>query len=126
MSTAEIESALIGHEAIAETAVVGAPDELSGQTIAAFVALKPGQKVEDMETFSKDLITTVRSAIGPFATPKRIICVADLPKTRSGKIVRRVLRKIVSNEADQIGDLSTLSDPSVVDQIIAKYQETLA
>ncbi|WFC94549.1 acetate--CoA ligase [Malassezia brasiliensis] len=124
MSTAEVESALVGHPGVAETAVVGAPDEMTGQSITAFVALKPDYvHPESEEALLKELTIQVRRAIGPFATPKRIICVKDLPKTRSGKIVRRVLRKIVCGEADQLGDLSTVSDPEVVTDIIHKFEE---
>ena len=75
---------------------------------------------DSLEDLTKELSIQVRRAIGPFATPKRILCVRDLPKTRSGKIVRRVLRKIVCNEADQLGDLSTLSDPSVLDHLLVR------
>ncbi|WFD05978.1 acetate--CoA ligase [Malassezia vespertilionis] len=117
LSTAEIESALGGHPGVAEAAVVGAPDEVTGQSITAFLALKPDYVYESGEALVKELTIQVRRAIGPFATPKRIICVEDLPKTRSGKIVRRVLRKIVCNEADQLGDLSSVSDPSIVDHL---------
>lgn len=125
MSTAEIESALVGHPGVAETAVVGAPDEMTGQSITAFVALKPDYvHQESEEALLKELTIQVRRAIGPFATPKRIICVKDLPKTRSGKIVRRVLRKIVCGEADQLGDLSTVSDPEVVGDIIVRIVQT--
>lgn len=125
MSTAEIESALIGHPGVAETAVVGAPDEMTGQSITAFVALKPDYvHHESEEALLKELTIQVRRAIGPFATPKRIICVKDLPKTRSGKIVRRILRKIVCNEADQIGDLSSVAEPEVVEEIKTKFAES--
>lgn len=120
MSTAEIESALVGHPGVGEAAAVGAPDELTGQSITAFVAMKPDYECESSEALLKQLTVQVRSAIGPFATPKRIIIVTDLPKTRSGKIVRRVLRKIVYNEADQLGDLSTLQNPQVVDLLIVR------
>ena len=120
LSTSEIESALAEHPGVAESAAVGAPDELTGQTIAVFVALKPDYVYDSLEDLTKELSIKVRRAIGPFATPKRILCVRDLPKTRSGKIVRRVLRKIVCNEADQLGDLSTLSDPSVLDHLLVR------
>lgn len=117
LSTAEIESALIGHPGVAETAAVGAPDEMTGQAITAFVVLKPEFVFDSEEALAKELTIQVRRAIGPFATPKRLVHVSDLPKTRSGKIVRRVLRKIVCHEADQLGDLSTLSDPAVVEEL---------
>lgn len=101
LSTAEIESALILHPAVAEAAVVGGTDDLTGQCIHAYTTLKPN--VEDTEGLEKELSLQVRKVIGPFATPKRIYVVADLPKTRSGKIMRRILRKIVNNEQDQLG-----------------------
>jgi len=116
LSTAEIEAALIEHHAVAEAAVVGVSDELTGQAVNAFVALKDGYEHNDQ--IKKDLILQVRKSIGPFAAPKAIFTVPDLPKTRSGKIMRRILRKILAGEEDQLGDTSTLSDPSVVDTII--------
>lgn len=116
LSTAEIEAALIEHQAIAEAAVVGVADELTGQTVNAFVAVKEGNKVDD--ALRKEFIMQVRKSIGPFAAPKTIYVVPDLPKTRSGKILRRILRKILAVEADQLGDTSTLSDPTIVDKII--------
>lgn len=116
MSTAEIEAALIEHHSVAEAAVVGINDELTGQAVNAFVALKDGHESNDQ--IRKDLILQVRKSIGPFAAPKGVFVVDDLPKTRSGKIMRRILRKILSGEEDSLGDTSTLSDPSVVDKII--------
>lgn len=125
LSTAEIEAALIDHTGVAEGAVVGIHDDLTGQAIVAFVALKEGILATSDADFKEkelalrtDLRMKVRSEIGPFAAPKTVIVVRDLPKTRSGKIVRRVLRKIVSNETDSIGDTSTLLDPKVVEEII--------
>lgn len=109
LSTAEIESALILHPTIAEAAVVGGPDELTGQCVHAYCTLKPN--IEHGAGLEKELSLQVRKVIGPFATPKRIYVVANLPKTRSGKIMRRVLRKIVNHEQDQLGDVSTLADP---------------
>lgn len=120
MSTAEIESALVGHPGVGEAAAVGAPDELTGQSITAFVTMKPDYECESLEALLKELTIQVRRAIGPFATPKRIITVTDLPKTRSGKIVRRVLRKIVYNETGQLGDISTLQNPQVVETLIVR------
>ena len=124
LSTAEIEAAIAQHPWIAETAVVGAPDETTGQSIYAFVILKAEHhqlhSAEQEEQLKKELTSLVRKSIGPFSNPKKIVVVSDLPKTRSGKILRRVLRKIVSNEVDSLGDLSTLSDPSVVDEIVHK------
>lgn len=116
LSTAEIESALILHDSVAEAAVVGGHDDLTGQCIHAFCTVKPN--VDASEGLEKELILQVRKVIGPFATPKRIYICGDLPKTRSGKIMRRILRKIVNNEADQLGDISTLADPSVVQALI--------
>lgn len=107
MSTAEIEAALIEHHAVAEAAVVGIADELTGQAVNAFVAIKDGIEINDQ--LRKDLILQVRKSIGPFAAPKAIFVVPDLPKTRSGKIMRRILRKILAGEEDQLGDTSTVS-----------------
>jgi len=116
LSTAEIEAALIEHEGVAEAAVVGINDDLTGQAVNAFVSLKDG--VDPGEPTRKDLILQVRKSIGPFAAPKAVYIVDDLPKTRSGKIMRRILRKILSGEEDSLGDTTTLSDPTVVDKII--------
>jgi acetyl-CoA synthetase len=109
LSTAEIESALILHPAVAEAAVVGGQDDLTGQCIHAYCTLKPN--AEEDAGLEKELSLQVRKVIGPFATPKRVYVVGDLPKTRSGKIMRRILRKIVNNEQDQLGDTSTLAEP---------------
>ncbi|KAK0634617.1 hypothetical protein B0T17DRAFT_480532 [Bombardia bombarda] len=117
LSTAEIEAALIEHDAIAEAAVVGVADELTGQAVNAFVAIKDGN--EGTDALRKEFVVQVRKSIGPFAAPKAVYIVPDLPKTRSGKIMRRILRKILAGEEDQLGDISTLSDPSVVNKIIA-------
>lgn len=116
LSTAEIEAALLEHPIVSENAVVGFPDELTGSAVAAFVALK--ETPSDLEATKKDLVLTVRKEIGPFAAPKKIILVNDLPKTRSGKIMRRILRKVLAGEEDQLGDVSTLSNPAVVPHII--------
>jgi len=116
LSTAEIEAALIEHHAVAEAAVVGVADELTGQAVAAFVSVKGGSDASD--ALRKDLVLQVRKSIGPFAAPKAIYMVPDMPKTRSGKIMRRILRKILAGEEDQLGDISTLSDPSIVGKII--------
>jgi acetyl-CoA synthetase len=96
--------------------VVGVHDDLTGQAINAFVALKGVNETGDQ--LRKDLIMQVRKSIGPFAAPKAVFIVNDLPKTRSGKIMRRILRKILAGEEDQLGDTTTLSDPSVVEKII--------
>ncbi|KAH9974158.1 acetate--CoA ligase [Lactifluus volemus] len=105
LSTAEIESALIQHHGVAETAVIAAEDELTGQAVYAFVTLKPYVQIRpnDEAGLSKELVLQVRKSIGPFAAPKRIYIVPDLPKTRSGKIMRRIMRKIASGEGEQLG-----------------------
>jgi acetyl-CoA synthetase len=122
MSTAEIESALILNPGVAEAAVIAATDELTGQAVHAFVTLKPEFKYDrnDEEGLNKELVLQVRKVIGPFAAPKKVYIVPDLPKTRSGKIMRRIMRKIVAGEGEQLGDLSTLAEPACVDQIKAK------
>jgi acetyl-CoA synthetase len=106
LSTAEIEAALIEHPAIAEAAVVGVADELTGQAVNAFVAIKDGNEPSD--ALRKEFILQVRKSIGPFAAPKAVYIVPDLPKTRSGKIMRRILRKILAGEEDQLGDITTV------------------
>jgi len=116
MGTAEVESALVSHEAVAEAAVVGFPHDIKGQGIYAYVTLKTG--TEPSEELHKALVTHVRSEIGPIATPDRIHFTPGLPKTRSGKIMRRILRKIAALEFENLGDTSTLADPSVVDSLI--------
>ncbi len=116
MGTAEVESALVSHRAVAEAAVVGFPHEIKGQGIYAYVTLKKG--FDYTEDLRKELRTHVRKEIGPIATPDVIHWAPGLPKTRSGKIMRRILRKIAANEFDQVGDISTLADPSVVENII--------
>ncbi|KAJ6467834.1 hypothetical protein C8R45DRAFT_474222 [Mycena sanguinolenta] len=125
LSTAEIESALIMHKGVAETAVIGTADELTGQAVYAFVTLKPefSYDVNNEEALAKELVLQVRKVIGPFAAPKKIYIVSDLPKTRSGKIMRRIMRKIVAGEGDQLGDLSTVAEPGVVDVIKQKVAE---
>jgi len=117
MGTAEVESALVLHEAVAEAAVVGFPHDIKGQGIYAYVTLVKG--VEPDEALRKELVTLVRSEIGAIATPDVIQWAPGLPKTRSGKIMRRILRKIAANEVDSLGDTSTLADPSVVDDLLA-------
>lgn len=116
IGTQEVESAFISHPDVSEAAVVSIPDDIKGQAIYAFVALKAKSKSSD--ELKKALVNKVRDAIGPIATPKYIQFVEDLPKTRSGKIMRRLLRKIANHDVDDLGDLSTLSDPSVVDKLI--------
>ena len=116
LGTAEVESALVAHQAVAEAAVVGYPHDLKGQGIYAYVTLKAG--IEPSEPLRAELRQTVRQQIGAIAMPDVIQWAPGLPKTRSGKIMRRILRKIAANEADQLGDTSTLADPSVVTQLI--------
>ncbi|MGZ3775246.1 MAG: acetate--CoA ligase [Bdellovibrio sp.] len=116
LGTAEIESALVAHPKVAEAAVVGYPHDIKGQGIYAFVTLKTGE--EHTDELLKDLIKTVRKEIGPIATPDLIQWAPRLPKTRSGKIMRRILRKIAENLPEQLGDIQTLSDPSVVQELV--------
>ncbi|MDT0502465.1 MULTISPECIES: acetate--CoA ligase [unclassified Halomonas] len=116
MGTAEIESALVAHDAVAEAAVVGFPHDIKGQGIYIYVTLTEGH--EPSEALQKELVKWIRTEIGPIASPDVIQWAADLPKTRSGKIMRRILRKIAANETDGLGDTSTLADPSVVDELI--------
>ena len=121
IGTAEVESALVLHEAIAEAAVVGYPHEIKGQGIYAYVSLMAG--VNENDELRKALVNFVRKEIGPIAAPDVIHWAPALPKTRSGKIMRRILRKIAANEAEQLGDISTLADPSVVEDLKASYAE---
>lgn len=137
LSTSEIESALILHPLCAEAAVIGVDDEITGQQIVCFVTLKSSKSPShDCSAILGDLKNKVRSEIGPFATPKRILIVPDLPKTRSGKIMRRILRKISAGDVtgkdittdgsklvEKLGDLSTLADPSVIPVIIAIFEK---
>ena len=115
MGTAEVESALVLHESVAEAAVVGYPHDIKGQGIYAYVTLVKG--IEPSDELKADLVNLVREEIGPIAKPDIIQWAPGLPKTRSGKIMRRILRKIAANEVDQIGDTSTLADPSVVEDL---------
>ncbi|GMN57354.1 hypothetical protein TIFTF001_026457 [Ficus carica] len=117
IGTAEVESALVSHPKCAEAAVVGVEHEVKGQAIYAFVTLVEG--VPYSEELRKSLVLTVREQIGAFAAPDRIHWAPGLPKTRSGKIMRRILRKIASRQLNELGDTSTLADPSIVDQLIA-------
>lgn len=116
-ATAEIESALVAHECVAEAAVVGFPHEIKGQGMYCFVTLKQGY--EPTDSLKKILVEQVRKQIGPIATPDKIQFADALPKTRSGKIMRRILRKIAEGEVGELGDTSTLADPSVVDILVA-------
>jgi len=116
MGTAEVESALVAHDSVAEAAVVGFPHEVKGEGIYAYVTLNAG--VEYSDSLRADMKKQVRGVIGPIATPDVIHWAPALPKTRSGKIMRRILRKIATNETDQVGDISTLADPGVVKSLI--------
>jgi acetyl-CoA synthetase len=116
MGTAEIESALVAHPKVAEAAVVGMPHEIKGQGIYAYVTLVAGE--EPTESLRKELVAWVRKEIGPIASPDAIQWAPGLPKTRSGKIMRRILRKIAANETESLGDTSTLADPNVVQDLV--------
>jgi acetyl-CoA synthetase len=116
IGTAEVESALVSHDKVAEAAVVGMPHEIKGQGIYAFVTLKVG--VERADALKKELVAHVRKEIGPIATPDKLQFSDALPKTRSGKIMRRILTKIAAGDVDQLGDITTLADPSVVDVLV--------
>jgi len=122
LGTAEIESALVAHAAVAEAAVVGYPHDIKGQGVYAYVTLKAG--VEATDALRQDLVLWVRQEIGPFAAPDRLQWAPGLPKTRSGKIMRRILRKIAENELGALGDTSTLADPSVVDDLVKNRANT--
>ena len=117
LGTAEIESALVAHEHVAEAAVVGMPHEIKGQGICTFVTLQAG--VAESEELRAELVQWVRKQLGPIATPDALHWAPALPKTRSGKIMRRILRKIAANELDSLGDTSTLAEPAVVEHLIA-------
>jgi acetyl-CoA synthetase len=117
MGTAEVESALVAHPKVAESAVVGYPHDIKGQGIYAYVTLMGGEEPSD--ALRKELENWVRAEIGPIAKPDLIQWAPGLPKTRSGKIMRRILRKIAENDFGALGDTSTLADPSVVDDLIA-------
>jgi len=117
IGTAEVESALVLHPKVAEAAVVGYPHEVKGQGIYAYVTLVAGE--EPSEELRKELVQIVRKEIGPIASPDVIQWAPGLPKTRSGKIMRRILRKVAENELDNLGDTTTLADPSVVDDLVA-------
>jgi len=116
IGTAEVESALVSHKDVAEAAVTPIPHEIKGQGLYAYVTLVGG--IEETDALKKELIMHVRKEIGPIAAPEAIQWAPALPKTRSGKIMRRILRKIAENSADNLGDISTLADPSVVESLI--------
>ncbi|MCZ6726717.1 MAG: acetate--CoA ligase [Acidobacteria bacterium] len=123
MGTAEVESALVAHPAVAEAAVVGFPHDIKGTGIYAYVLLTPEYQDHDAVELTGELRQQVRSAIGPIATPDRIQIASGLPKTRSGKIMRRLLRKIAAGEHDDLGDVTTLADPAVVEQLVDAHRE---
>jgi acetyl-CoA synthetase len=116
IGTAEVESALVAHKQVAEAAVVGFPHDIKGQGIYAYVTLKAG--AEPNEALRKELVQVVRKEIGAIASPDVIQWAPGLPKTRSGKIMRRILRKIAENDVGNLGDTSTLADPTVVDDLV--------
>jgi acetyl-CoA synthetase len=120
MGTAEVESALVAHAKVSEAAVVGYPHDIKGQGIYAYVTLMAG--IEPTDGLRKELVGWVRKEIGPIASPDVIQFAPNLPKTRSGKIMRRILRKIAENEFGSLGDTSTLADPAVVDDLISSRQ----
>merc|ERR1712241_1042155 len=118
IGSAEVEHAIVGHGKAAEAAVVGFPHEVKGSGLFCYVILKEG--VEETEDLKKELRQAVRQTVGPFAMPDQILFTRALPKTRSGKIVRRILRKIAENDTPNLGDTSTLLDPSIVDELKEK------
>jgi acetyl-CoA synthetase len=120
LGTAEVESALVSHETVAEAAVVGYPHDIKGEGIYVYVTLKEGQTPSD--DLKKILVAHIRKEIGPIATPDKMQFAPGLPKTRSGKIMRRILRKIAQGAVDELGDTSTLADPSVVDNLVQERQ----
>ena len=126
LGTAEVESALVSHEGVAEAAVVGFPHDIKGTGIYAYVHPKPDFEGWDPEELAGALKEQVRHAIGPIATPDRIQIVTGLPKTRSGKIMRRILRKIAAGEYEELGDITTLADPSVVEKLVADHRRSQA
>ena len=120
LGTAEVESALVSHPTVAEAAVVGYPHDVKGEGIYVYVTLKEGQTPSD--ELKKTLVSHIRTVIGPIATPDKMQFAPGLPKTRSGKIMRRILRKIAQGQTDELGDTSTLADPSVVDNLVKGKQ----
>ncbi len=120
MGTAEVESSLVAHAKVSEAAVVGYPHDIKGQGIYAYVTLMAG--TEPTEELRKELVAWVRKDIGPIASPDQIQFAPGLPKTRSGKIMRRILRKIAEDEPSSLGDTSTLADPAVVDDLVQNRQ----
>jgi len=123
LGTAEVESALVAHEAVAEAAVVGFPHEIKGQGIFSYVLLSADASSGSGSELVGALKEQVRHVIGPIATPDVILIVPGLPKTRSGKIMRRILRKIAAGEYTGLGDITTLADPAVVEQLIEAHKK---
>ncbi len=124
LGTAEVESALVSHAKVSEAAVVGYPHDIKGQGIYCYVTLMLGESGDD--GLKKVLVDHVRKEIGPLATPDKIQFAPGLPKTRSGKIMRRILRKIAEDDFSALGDTSTLADPAVVDDLVANRQNRKA
>ena len=124
LGTAEVESALVAHAKVSEAAVVGYPHDIKGQGIYAYVTLMAGQ--QPTEELRKELVQWVRKEIGPFASPDLIQFAPGLPKTRSGKIMRRILRKIAEDDFKNLGDTTTLADPAVVDDLVDNRQNKRA
>jgi acetyl-CoA synthetase len=120
LGTAEVESAIVRSGVVAEAAVVGIPHEIKGQGIAAFCVLREG--VQENDATRLQIVSTVREVLSPIATPDEIWYVEGLPKTRSGKIMRRILRKIGEGEYHSVGDITTLAEPAVVDSIIKRVR----
>jgi len=120
IGTAEVESSIVSHADVAESAVCGVPDEIKGEKIIAFAVLKEGTS-KDHEVLRKEIKNEIRNGVGPIATPEQIYFVSKLPKTRSGKIMRRLLKAIASNE--KIGDVSTLEDGSAVSEVQSAFEE---
>jgi acetyl-CoA synthetase len=125
LGTAEIESALVAHAAVAEAAVVGYPHPIKGTGIYSYVLLRPEFESADQDELVGLLRTQVRTVIGPIATPDVIQIASGLPKTRSGKIMRRILRNIAAGEYEELGDVTTLADPSVVDELIEEHKQAM-
>ena len=121
LGTAPIENAINAHPAVVESAVVGYPHEIKGNALMAYVILY--EPIEDNTALVAEVREEISKQIGPIAKPDRVMVVSGLPKTRSGKIMRRILRKLAANETDQLGDISTLLNPEVVDEIIAGLAE---
>lgn len=121
LGTAEIEDAMADHPAVPETAVIGYPHDIKGEAAFAFIVLKDG--TGDVDVVVKELRSVVADKIAKYAVPDQVLVVKRLPKTRSGKVMRRLLRKIVTGQAQDLGDTTTLEDPSVISEILSAYQE---